>query len=59
MIDKGEIAEQGTHAELVARGGIYAKLVARQLARQQNSLEQGGDQKQNSNIDVVDKLLDA
>lgn len=30
VIDQGRIAEQGTHAELIARGGIYAKLVALQ-----------------------------
>ena len=28
----GVVAEQGTHDELVARGGIYAGLVATQLA---------------------------
>jgi subfamily B ATP-binding cassette protein MsbA len=27
ILDKGEIAEQGTHAELIASGGIYKKLV--------------------------------
>ena len=27
VIDSGQIAEQGTHAELMARGGIYAKLI--------------------------------
>jgi subfamily B ATP-binding cassette protein MsbA len=27
VLDKGEIAEQGTHAELIAKGGIYKKLV--------------------------------
>jgi len=32
VIHKGEIAEQGTHDELIAKGGNYAKLVARQLA---------------------------
>jgi ABC-type multidrug transport system fused ATPase/permease subunit len=26
VIHKGELREQGTHAELLARGGIYAKL---------------------------------
>ena len=27
VVDHGRVAEQGTHAELMARGGIYAKLI--------------------------------
>ena len=30
VIDQGRIAEQGTHAELMARNGIYAKLIEMQ-----------------------------
>ena len=30
VIDHGRIAEQGTHAELMARNGIYAKLIEMQ-----------------------------
>ena len=30
VMDKGRIVEEGTHAELVARGGLYAELWARQ-----------------------------
>ncbi len=30
VIDEGNIAEQGTHDELIASGGIYAKLIAMQ-----------------------------
>jgi ATP-binding cassette, subfamily B, multidrug efflux pump len=39
VMDKGRIVEQGTHAELVARGGLYAGLWSRQsggfLAREE------------------------
>lgn len=30
-MDEGRVAETGTHTELLARGGLYAQLVARQL----------------------------
>ena len=30
VMDKGEIVETGTHAELIARGGLYARLWQRQ-----------------------------
>ena len=31
MIDKGEIAERGTHDELLAHNGVYKRLILRQL----------------------------
>ena len=30
VMDKGRIVEQGSHAELLAKNGVYAKLWARQ-----------------------------
>jgi ABC-type multidrug transport system fused ATPase/permease subunit len=30
VVDDGRVAEVGTHAELVQRGGLYAKLVGAQ-----------------------------
>jgi ABC-type multidrug transport system fused ATPase/permease subunit len=30
VIEQGQIAEEGTHTELIERGGLYAKLVALQ-----------------------------
>jgi len=32
VLDKGQLVEQGTHAELIARGGLYASLAALQFA---------------------------
>jgi len=31
VMDEGRLAEQGTHAELSARGGLYAKLAKLQF----------------------------
>lgn len=31
VIDRGCVVEQGSHSELMARGGLYSKLVQRQL----------------------------
>ena len=31
MIDKGVIAEQGTHDQLLLKNGVYKRLVLRQL----------------------------
>jgi ABC-type multidrug transport system fused ATPase/permease subunit len=33
VIEEGQVAEQGRHADLLARGGIYARLVERQVLR--------------------------
>ena len=30
VLDGGHVAEQGTHAELLTQGGVYARLVVRQ-----------------------------
>ncbi len=31
VMEQGRLAEQGTHAELLARGGLYARLHALQF----------------------------
>lgn len=35
VLDRGEIKEQGTHAELIARGGYYAELHQKQLLEEE------------------------
>ena len=32
VLDRGRLVEQGTHAELIARGGLYASLAALQFS---------------------------
>jgi ATP-binding cassette subfamily B protein len=32
VLDHGQLVEQGTHAELVAKGGLYASLAALQFS---------------------------
>jgi ATP-binding cassette subfamily B multidrug efflux pump len=39
VMDRGRIVEQGTHAELVARGGLYTRIYRRQLIAQELELE--------------------
>lgn len=31
VIDRGQVVEQGTHSELMTRGGLYNQLVQRQI----------------------------
>merc|ERR1719446_779369 len=40
VVNNGQLAEQGTHTELLKNDNIYAQLVKRQLAKQANSLNE-------------------
>jgi hypothetical protein len=39
VIERGRIVEEGTHAELLARGGMYARLYQRQFREDEFLLE--------------------
>lgn len=39
VLDQGRVADQGTHAELLARGGLYARLAELQFAPTLNAAE--------------------
>ena len=41
MLDRGEVAELGTHQELLARGGVYAGMWSQQISGENG----GGDGK--------------
>ena len=43
LMENGEIAEEGTHASLLARGGIYRELFETQAKYYRDHPEEGGE----------------
>merc|ERR1711916_43908 len=46
VIDKGVVAERGTHDELIAQDGVYKRLVKRQLTSQEQGATAAADESQ-------------
>ena len=42
ILDKGKIVEEGTHQELLEKGGIYTSIYDLQFRSQESGLEEGG-----------------
>jgi len=42
VVSDGRIVEMGTHCELLSKGGVYANLVSRQIARRKNNIGEDG-----------------
>jgi len=42
-LDRGHVVEAGSHTELLARGGLYARLIHRQLAGAQQQARLAGN----------------
>uniref|UniRef100_A0A0G4ICQ3 Uncharacterized protein n=1 Tax=Chromera velia CCMP2878 TaxID=1169474 RepID=A0A0G4ICQ3_9ALVE len=40
VVDEGRIVERGTHSQLLEKGGIYARLVQRQLQKSANEIDE-------------------
>ena len=43
VLDRGQLVEVGRHGELVARNGLYARLIRRQIAGAQQPLRMAGN----------------
>jgi ABC-type multidrug transport system fused ATPase/permease subunit len=59
VVHKGRIVECGTHEDLLSKKeGIYHKLVAHQIAREANVVDQGNGGGGDQQADNVDALID-
>jgi len=43
VLERGHLIEQGTHAELISKGGLYAQLYETQFGRAKEEIRQSGD----------------
>jgi ABC-type multidrug transport system fused ATPase/permease subunit len=43
VLDGGHLVETGSHSELLARGGLYARLIRRQISGARQPLRAAGN----------------
>lgn len=56
LLSLKKVLEQGTHLELLSRGGIYTKLVEKQVSKMANTLDNDG---QRTKLQIsIDDLFD-
>jgi ABC-type multidrug transport system fused ATPase/permease subunit len=54
VVEDGRICEQGTHVELLRQGGMYAKLVEKQVKKMSSTISESGP----APADTIDSLFD-
>jgi ATP-binding cassette, subfamily B, bacterial len=57
VMNHGELVEQGSHAELIAAGGLYAQLYAAQTRIKSRTLAEGGAGHESELIDTITQEL--
>ncbi|KAI1050688.1 hypothetical protein LB507_009409 [Fusarium sp. FIESC RH6] len=53
VLSRGQVADQGTHDELMARNGLYADLIEKQQIKEESQKEAGASIGQDDEVDVM------